>query len=87
MLYLNILYVMYYYIYQVIYLLILLLIYLTIYFMIFIQMMKMKTKLILIVVYGHQAEGYNNVFVSQTDGCDHYCACYGQHLFTSLEKL
>lgn len=33
------------------------------------------------------SEGYNNVFVSENENCDHYCACYGQHLLTSLEKV
>jgi len=33
------------------------------------------------------SEGYNNVFVSQNESCDHYCARYGQHLLSSLEKL
>jgi hypothetical protein len=33
------------------------------------------------------SEGYNNVFVSQNESCDHYCACYGQHLLSSLEKI
>jgi hypothetical protein len=27
------------------------------------------------------------VFVSQNESCDHYCACYGQHLLSSLEKI
>ena len=33
------------------------------------------------------SEGYNNVFVSENESCDHYCACYGQHLLISLEKI
>jgi len=33
------------------------------------------------------SEGYNNVFVSQNESCDHYCACYGQQLLSSLEKI
>jgi hypothetical protein len=33
------------------------------------------------------SEGYNNVFVSENESCDHYCACYGQHLLSSLEKI
>jgi hypothetical protein len=33
------------------------------------------------------SEGYNNVFVSENESCDHYCACYGQHLLFALEKL
>jgi hypothetical protein len=33
------------------------------------------------------SEGYNNVFVSQNGSCDHYCACYGQHLLSSLEQI
>ena len=33
------------------------------------------------------SEGYNNVFVSENESCDHYCACYGQHLLEALEKI
>ncbi len=33
------------------------------------------------------SEGYNNVFVSENESCDHYCACYGQHLLSSLENI
>ncbi len=33
------------------------------------------------------SEGYNNVFVSQNESCDHYCAHYGQHLLSSLENI
>lgn len=33
------------------------------------------------------SEGYNNVFVSENESCDHYCACYGQHLLVALEKI
>jgi hypothetical protein len=33
------------------------------------------------------SEGYNNVFVSENESCDHYCACYGQHLLLALEKI
>jgi len=33
------------------------------------------------------SEGYNNVFVSENESCDHYCACYGQHLLYALEKI
>ncbi|CAF4460853.1 unnamed protein product, partial [Rotaria sp. Silwood2] len=33
------------------------------------------------------SEGYNNVFVCENESCDHYCACYGQHLLSSLEKI
>ena len=30
---------------------------------------------------------YNYIFVSENERCDHYCACYGQHLLNSLEKI
>jgi hypothetical protein len=33
------------------------------------------------------SEGYNNVFVSENESCDYYCACYGQHLLSSLEQI
>jgi hypothetical protein len=33
------------------------------------------------------SQGYNNVFVSESERCDHYCACYRQHLLASLEKI
>ncbi|UJR24766.1 hypothetical protein I4U23_006140 [Adineta vaga] len=33
------------------------------------------------------SEGYNNVFVSENETCDHYCARYGQYLLYSLEKI
>jgi len=33
------------------------------------------------------SEGYNNVFVSENESCDHYCACHGQHLLSSLENI
>ena len=33
------------------------------------------------------SEGYNNVFVSENESCDHYCASYGQHLLSTLEKI
>jgi hypothetical protein len=33
------------------------------------------------------SEGYNNVFVSENESCDHYCARYGQHLLRALAKL
>ncbi|CAF4999114.1 unnamed protein product [Rotaria sp. Silwood1] len=32
------------------------------------------------------SKGYNNVFVSENESYDHYCACYGQHLLSSLKK-
>ena len=33
------------------------------------------------------SEGYNNVFVSENESCDHYCARYGQQLLETLEKI
>ncbi len=33
------------------------------------------------------SKGYNNVFISENESCDHYCACYGQHLLSSLENF
>ena len=33
------------------------------------------------------SEGYNNVFVSENETCDHYCARYGEHLLDSLGQL
>ncbi|CAF1479970.1 unnamed protein product, partial [Adineta steineri] len=29
----------------------------------------------------------NNVFVSENESCDHYCASYGQYLLYSLERI
>ncbi|CAF3615024.1 unnamed protein product [Rotaria socialis] len=33
------------------------------------------------------SEGYNNVFVTQNESCDHYCACYGKHLLSALKRI
>jgi hypothetical protein len=33
------------------------------------------------------SEGYNNVFVTENESCDHYCALYGKHLLSALKNL
>ena len=33
------------------------------------------------------SEGYNNVFVTENESCDHYGALYGEHLLSALKKL
>ena len=33
------------------------------------------------------SEGYNNVFVTENESCDHYCALYGACLLSTLKTL